>query len=393
MSSTITSPARAVRTLGAVALAAMLAAAAVQAEAAGTMTASLPVWAPSALSPLTSNLTDPPNWRLDPGASFNGVANAFDGTALLLFKIDSDPGGTYACSGSLMQGGEYVLTAGHCVTDMTSMQVNFGWYNGAALQTRTVTAVHTAPGWVDFNTNADQGNDLALVKLDQKVSGLHTYALSTTNDVGKTHLMTGYGTVGTGGSSSDPDWSDWKYGHYGWNVADVTSKDFNKAAGDHIGPGWGYDAAYYTGTTYMSDFDNPSNPNNNTLGRLGSLLGGSWTSNNGVAGEALIAGGDSGGGDFIWDGSQWVLSAVHSWGWGGACEDYFGLAGCDASASNSSSFGDLSGSTAVFSHVGWIQSVTGVPEPATPIMLALGLLGVGSAARWRRAASASQRAA
>ncbi len=70
------------------------------------------------------------------------------------------------------------------------------------------------------------------------------------------------------------------------------------------------------------------------------------------------SGGDdySGGGDFVWDAAsgQWLLSAVHSWGWQGndasgqgAC-DFLGLTGCDARINNSSSYGDLSGSTAVF---------------------------------------------
>ncbi len=361
-----------------IAVAAVLA---VPAYAASAVTSPDSVWTVNAgRTPETSNLTDPATfWRLDPHATFNGVANAFDGTALLLFKVTTD-NFTHACSGSLMQGGAYVLTAGHCVTNLKSMDVRFGWYNGTALETRSVTAVHAAPGWVDFNTNADQGNDLALVKLDAPVTNLHAYALSTTNDIGKTQLITGYGTTGTGGSSASPGWNDPSYGHFGYNTPDVTSQAFNEAAGNTIGPGWGYDAGYYLGTTYMSDFDNAANPDNNTLGRLATLTAGGWSSGNGVAGEALIAGGDSGGGDFVWDGSRWLLSAVHSWGWNNACLE-FGLVGCDASKFNTSSFGDLSGSTAVFDHIAWIQSVTGVPEPSTNLLLLAGMLTIGAAAR------------
>ncbi len=60
--------------------------------------------------------------------------------------------------------------------------------------------------------------------------------------------------------------------------------------------------------------------------------------------EGLVAGGDSGGADVVWDGTEYLLTGVHSYTW-----DLCGLLpGCDALAGANSSFGDLSGATAVF---------------------------------------------
>ena len=178
--------------------AALLTAQAATAGASNYLTADI-----GALTPTTGNTSAPSNWRFAPGQLFNGVA-ALDGMALLEFTAAS--GDSYVCSGSLLQGGAYVMTAGHCADDFVgNMTVSFGFYNGSASTTRTVSqgGATLHPLWQGFGNSADAGTDLAILKLNTAVTTIQGYKLSTTNDVGKTHLMAGYGTSGSATSNGD----------------------------------------------------------------------------------------------------------------------------------------------------------------------------------------------
>jgi len=302
-----------------------------------------------------SNTTPPTNWRL--GASDFG--GAFGGVALLRFTSGSSG---YVCSGSLLAGGTHVLTAAHCADDFTTMKVNFLGDMGT---TYGVSHTYLHQGWTG---SLSGGADIAVLKLDKQVTNLSGFELSTTNDVGKTFLMTGFGTTTTG-DLGKPNWNDYPNAHWALNSFDVTSKVMEDAI-------WG-DGDNTYGEVYVADFDNGL-PAQNSLQYLANLTGNKWTSSLGVGfHEGLIAGGDSGGGDFVWVNGKWQLSGVHSWGWG-LCRV------CDVVPGTNSSFGDLMGSTAVYSHVGWINSVMAVPEPETYALLLAGLAVVGGIARRRR---------
>ena len=91
---------------------------------------------------------------------------------------------------------------------------------------------------------------------------------------------------------------------------------------------------------------------------------------------------------------QWILSAVHSYGWDICTDEAHGgydnsLGNCVVAPNNPNggSFGSLGGSTAVYTQLAWINSITAVPEPETYALMLAGLGVVGWASR-RRARAA-----
>lgn len=323
-----------------------------------------------------SNNSDPSNWRFTSASTFNGVN--FDGVARLLFDSDGDlNNGAYVCSGTLLAGGMYVLTAGHCADNFNVMQIDFGINDDVATATRGAAAAYLKPGW---NGTLGTGADMAIIKLDAKIDGIQGFNIDTNSAIGKNVLMMGYGTTTVGNSDVGANWDDWGWGHYGYNTFDVTSKVFNDA--------WDGTGDNTYGEEYVADYDGgpPSRRHpegrNNTLGIVASMTGNLWTSDNGGDPESLISGGDSGGGDFVWNGSEWLVTGVHSWGWP-FCTGRV-RPNCDFSKTNDSSWGDLMGSTAVYSNVGWINSIVAVPEPETYALMLLGLAAVAGVARRRR---------
>lgn len=335
----------------------------------------------------SGNTSAPANWRLTAGSTFNGIAGAFDGTALLLFTT-SEASGTYACSGSLVAQ-SWVLTAGHCADGLLNMTVQFGFTNNVALQTRTVDSYVQHPAWIAGGGTLDTGSDLTLVHLSTPVTNLPIYGLSTSNDLGKTQILAGYGTSGIGSATTSPNWNDGAYGHYSYNVFETTSEAMLGAIDATYGLGWSLPE--YSADTYINDFDfyqgtDAQKTQYNALQRIADATGNHWTSGTDIgATEGIAAGGDSGGGYFIWDeaNQRFLLSAVESWGWNDVCGNIGITPTCDYRTGNTSSYGDLAGASAVYGNIGWINSVIGVPEPSTYALMALGLAALGVAARRR----------
>ncbi|MBI4877570.1 MAG: S1 family peptidase [Acidobacteria bacterium] len=299
---------------------------------AGSARADLLLPAPAGAAPLITTPLDPANYVVTPPSGFDSVAKLIIGL----------PGGTFGCSGSLIGGGNYVLTAAHCVTDSS---VNGGttpaassfsatFFTGAGSLTYSGAEYFLPPGW---NGDFENGADLALVRLSATVP-LASYDLFRANNPSQTGTadVAGYGFRGLGSTGSVS-------GTFGALRAGGNTLD---------GIVWNM-----PGFPFAWDFDNGLAQND----ALGILEG---VNNTGLgAFEVMIAPGDSGGPLFI--GGQ--LAGVHSFGatagagWG------------DVDNLLNSSFGEIAGDTRVAEYAGWIDSVvTPVPEPG-----ALGLLGAG----------------
>ena len=246
--------------------------------------------------------------------------------------------GSFGCSGSLLSGGAYVLTAAHCLTGAggngTASSISVSLLGDTV--SATGAAYFVNPSW---NGNLVAGNDIAVIQLSNAITAVNGYSLYLASAQGSTVALAGYGLTGNGTSGSVNN----TFGtlHYGFNEYDASGAYYSSQA--------------ISTSIYLYDFDNGTN--------LRNMIGSTGL---GSAQEAFIASGDSGGPSLVEVNGAWLVAGVHSFS---SCTRFT----CPVN----STFGEVAGDTSVFAQAAWLQSVAVVPEPHEYAMLlaGLGLLG------------------
>lgn len=284
------------------------------------------------------------------------LGTGYDGVAALLI---TKPNGTFICTGSLIgNSGRNVVTAAHCLTGATSVQAIF-FPPAGGTQVITTSSFNIAAGYT--GAVIDQ-NDIGVVHLGQRVTGVQGYWFSGQGGMGQTYRQVGFGASGTGTTGAI-------FGAGQGRRTGLNRFDFSGA--DPIFSGFFGDQ-----DVYFADFDNGSAAQDASC-RLTAFFTAATAPycdpGQGVN-EVLSAGGDSGGPEFI----NGRLAAVTSFGltFGG------GVVG-DIDPFLNSSFGELAGFTRIDRHLAWLQQQV-VPEPASMVLVATGLVGLTAAGFIRR---------
>lgn len=258
------------------------------------------------------------------------------------------------CTGSLLTGGQYILTAAHCLTKGNTLnpelinQPFFANFNLASgLIQVPIRNLFILPTW---QGSILQGNDLALLSLlEPAPAEAEQYDIyREMNELGQTFTKVGYGRVGTGVTG---DFSpNGLTAFFGQNQFEGTESDLVNLVNFPLG-----DVAPLS--QLLFDFDSGRTANN--------LLGSLGLGNNEVSGGK----GDSGGPTFI--GNR--IAGITSYRVGG----YGLIAPTDMDGVMNSSFGELAGDARVSTYSSFIDEVlsgnvipsgentAAVPEPTT----------------------------
>ena len=291
---------------------------------------------------IVANTANAITFANDPNLGAVSPGTYLDGTVRVIPQL----GG--ACSGALLSTGVHVITAAHCLDpNTTSGQVTFSTTTGPV--TIGFGQVSFAPG---ATPDPENGADLAILTLNgpAPVSGYQIYRNLTLS--GPTPIeLAGYGATGTG-------------------LTGATQGGGVLRAGTNT-----YDGIFdgIPGNPYIFDFDDGTSEHD----ALGNLLNPAnrvphvGTGNT----EAMLATGDSGGPSFVQVAGTWELAGIHSF----IASPGLPLDIDDTIEHPNSTFGELSADTRLAFYASWIDSVTGVPEPASWALMVAGLVGIGAA--------------
>ena len=249
---------------------------------------------------------DSPYNHVVPYGRFSGVGQ---------LQIANTAGEVNVCTGSLLRGGQYMRTAAHCLTDelgrRNALSTTVSFTDSPNLYSVASNGYFIYPGW---KGNFYSGNDIAVVRLSRKVSGVQQYYIYRSRaEVGRVFTKVGYGNIGTGYLGERTD----LYGTgklFGQNRFDALGEDIPYVRGNPL-----------PGRQLLFDFDNGYDTNNFFIGSDAGL----------GTKEINAARGDSGGPSFIGSRIAGVTSYRER------------LSSVDVDSVSNSSFGEYTGETRV----------------------------------------------
>ncbi len=251
------------------------------------------------------------------------------------------------CTGALITGGLYVLTAAHCLNEggvkvpaETAIEATFKFPSGEV--SIPVSNYYIHPGWTGYESEV--GNDIAILKLKKAApSSIEQYEINRNkNEVGKVFTKVGYGYIGVGAEGQDENSNSEAKIYGGQNRYDALIDVLKDATESDM-------SELVLGSQLIFDFDDGS-AQRDTLGRHFPKLRDRGLGKN----EIATASGDSGGPTFV-DGK--IIAGISSWGYSDRGFFKTNIADID-NVDDNGSFGEIFGDTRVSFYAGWIDRVT-----------------------------------
>lgn len=301
--------------------------------------------------------------------------------------------GSFICSGTLMPDRRSILTAAHCVTegptlrtpDLTTAYFYGGDDPNQRFNAGQFTPVVASQYFVNpaYTGRVIDQNDIAVVRLGEAAPDFaRSYELYAGDLSETTFNVAGYGRRsdigGNFGSNSRTGFRRQGDNRYDFRFGDADFGGFWDGFFDSSNPA---DPRAQYMDSWVSDFDNglAANDASCLVAAVTTVANGTATKfcNTGVGiREVSVAGGDSGGPQFVFG----QVASVTSYGLS------FGTAFGDINSGLNSSFGEFNGFVPVYLHTAFINAAL-VPEPQTYALMALGLAAIGAVARRRRKAA------
>ncbi len=249
---------------------------------------------------LMPTATDPAVITVNFGGGVSASLN-LDGVGELFIDTDPNPFAGAQCTASLLSTGRHVLLAAHCVTDSAGQKDIIDGADGNRIFFDVPGGFITVPFTSSqvtvhplYNGDTRSGFDVAVITLSEEVDPIvPRYQINTTmSNEASVHLVAGYGSTGFGATGATA-------------LGGLKRVGLNQF--EQIGLPIG--GITNNATQLTADFDSGSALND----AFSTFFGGPAFTGFGTA-EVGTAPGDSGGPSFIFNGTDWLIAGVHSYG-------------------------------------------------------------------------------